>query len=206
MAQGIQFLLHILEWRTQHEAQRFGSIGVGEQFDSLIYIVFQIAEADHLAKPLLLVEHSVGTAEGLQESVIFQVLIHIERVELLGIKACEEHSDNKKKVERLHIGTLLLHAQVDVVIIGTEVVGREVGVEHAVVVVHDSLQLVCRHLIVGETLVHACLLIVLAVIGSVGKHRTDAYLRIEFLEYLVVAKQHGDRLYGKQGVEIPIVG
>ena len=78
--------------------------------------------------------------------------------------------------------------------------------EHAVVVVHDSLQLVCRHLVVGKTLVHTCLLIILTIIGSVGKHRTDAYLRIEFLEYLVVAKQHGDRLYGKQSVEISIVG
>ena len=123
--------------------------------------------------------------------MIFQVLIHIQRVEFLGIKACEEHSDNKKKVEGLHVGTLLLHAQVDVIIIGTEVVGREIGMEHAVVVVHDSLQLVCRYLIVGETLVHACLLIILAVISSVGEHRTDAYLRIEFLEYLIVAKQHG---------------
>ena len=53
---------------------------------------------------------------------------------------------------------------------------------------------------------YTCLLIILTIIGSVGKHRTDAYLRIEFLEYLVVAKQHGDRLYGKQSVEISIVG
>ena len=206
MAQGIQFLLHILEWCTQHKTQCFGSIGIAKQFDSFIHIVFQIAEAYHLAKPLLLVEHSVGTAECLQESVIFQVLIHIECVEFLGIKACEEHSDNKEKVERFHVGTLLLHAQVDVIIIGAEVVGREVGVEHAVVVVHDSLQLVCRHPVVGEAMVHASLLVILAVIGRVGKHCTDAYLRIELLEYLVVAKQHRDRLYGKQSVEIPIVG
>lgn len=57
-------------------------------------------------------------------SVVFHVLIYIERIKFLAVKTGKEHSDNKAKIKRLHIGSLLFHAQVDVIVICTEVLSR----------------------------------------------------------------------------------
>ena len=40
-------------------------VAIAEKFDGLIHLVFQVTEANHLTETLLLVQHTVGTAERL---------------------------------------------------------------------------------------------------------------------------------------------
>ena len=71
--------------------------------------------------------------------MILHVLINIERVEFLAVEASKEHSYHKAKVERLHVGLLFLHAEVDVIVIRAEVFGGETRSIHIIIVIHDGL-------------------------------------------------------------------
>ena len=57
-----------------------------------------------------------------------------------------------------------------------------------------------------KTLVHACLVVVLAFVGSVGKDCSNLDFRIQRLENLVVFEQHWHRLDGKERVELAVEG
>ena len=105
-----QFLIvgfDIIKWWTYDV---FKIIAVAEKFDGLVHLAFQVTEANHLAKTLLLVQHTVGTAEGLQQAMVLHVFVNIECVEFLAVKASKEHTDNQAKVKRLHVCLLFLHA------------------------------------------------------------------------------------------------
>ena len=124
--------------------------------------------------------------------MIFHVLIHIKRVQLFTVKACKEHSHDKTKVKRFHFRFLLFHAQVDVIVICTEVLSRKRCAEHFVIVIHDGLQLIdfaCT-VIQIRTCTHSCQFIILTSIGCIGKYCTYTNLRIQFLEYLVITDKH----------------
>ena len=104
-----QFLIvffDIIKWW----AHNFYWIAITEKFDGLIHLAFQVTEANHLTETLLLVQHTVGTAERLQQSVILHVFVNIESVEFLAVKASKEHTDNQAEVKRLHVRLLFLHA------------------------------------------------------------------------------------------------
>src|SRR5699024_9388118 len=162
----------------------------------------------NLAETLFLVQHTVRAAKRLQQSVILQVLIHIKRVELLAVKSGEEHTHYKAEVKRLHIRFLLFHAQVDVIVVGTEVFGSECSAEHFIVVVHNGLQFVrftCAFTDISPR-IHSCLLIVLATVGSVGEYSSDTDFRIQGLEYLVIADKHWHGLHSKQCVKLTVKG
>ena len=121
------------------------------------------------------------------------VLVHIQRIKFLAVKSREEHTNYQTKVKWLHIRFLFLHAEVDVVIIGTEVFGRKTGSIHFVVVIHDSLQFIrfsgtIAHIASG---IHACQRIVLTAVCGISKDCSDTNLRLEAFEYLVVTNQHG---------------
>ena len=121
------------------------------------------------------------------------VLVHIQRIKFLAVKSREEHTNHQTKVKRLHIRFLFLHAEVDVVIIGTEIFSSETGSIHFVVVIHDSLQFICfsgtlAHIASG---VHAGKCIVLTAVCCIGKDCSDTNLRLEALEYLIVTDKHG---------------
>ena len=132
--------------------------------------------------------------------MILQILIDIEGIQFLGIKACQEHSHYKQQVEWFHFGLFLLHAQVDVIIVSAEVVCSESRSEHLVVIIHDGLKFISCHILIFKSLVHASLIVVLTVISCVCEYSTDLDFRIEQLEYLVIFQEHRHRLDGKKGV------
>ena len=201
-----QFLivtLHLIEGLT-HDVFQGGAIA--EQLDRLVHLAFQVTKANHLTETLLLVKHTVGTAESLQQAMILHVFVNIESVEFLAVKASKEHTDNQAEVKRLHVCLLFLHAKVNVIVICTEVLCSETRSIHIIIVIHDGLQFVCIACAVTRktTGVHASLFVVLAAVCSVCEHRSDSDLRVEALEYLIVADEHRHRLHGKQCVKLSI--
>ena len=54
--------LHLIEGLAHNI---FKIIAVAEKFDRLVHLAFQVAEANHLTETLLLIQHTVGTAESL---------------------------------------------------------------------------------------------------------------------------------------------
>ena len=105
--QALVLLLYFFKRRTYYI---FRIVGIAEQFYRRINIVFQVTEAYDLTESFLLVQHSVGTTECLQQTVIFHILIHIKCIQLFTVETCKEHSHDKTKVKRFHIRFLLFHA------------------------------------------------------------------------------------------------
>jgi hypothetical protein len=50
------------------------------------------------------VEHAVGAGEGLDEAVVFQLLIDVEGVEVFRVEAGEEHVDDDGDVDLVRLG------------------------------------------------------------------------------------------------------
>ncbi len=63
----------------------------GEEGDGGIDGVLLLAEVEDVAVGLGGVEHAVGAGEGLDQAVMLEVLVHIERVQVFGIEAGEQH-------------------------------------------------------------------------------------------------------------------
>ena len=101
--------------------------------------LFQITEAYDFTESFLLVQHSVGTTECLQQTVIFHILIHIKCVQFFTVKTSKEHSHDKTKVKRFHICFLLFHAQVDVIIVSTKVLCCKRCAVVFIIIIHNGL-------------------------------------------------------------------
>ena len=89
-----QFLIvgfYIIKWWTDNIFYR---ISIAEKFDRLVHLAFQVTETNNLAEAFLLVQHTVGTTERLQQTMILHVFVNIESVEFLAVKASKEHTDN----------------------------------------------------------------------------------------------------------------
>ena len=203
LCQFLIVFLYLFKWWAHNI---FYWVAIAEKFDGLIHLTFQVTEANDLTETLLLVQHTVGTTERLQQAMILHVFVNIESVEFLAVEARKEHSDNQAEVKRLHVSLLFLHAEVDVIVICTEVFCSETRSIHIIIVVHYGLQLVCIACAVTckATGVHACLFVVLAAVGSICEDSSDSDLRVEALEYLVVADKHRHRLHGKQCVKLTV--
>ncbi len=78
------FLLYFVKRWTYNV---FRVVAVAEKFDGFVHLALHVTEADNLAETLFLVQYTVGTAERLKQSVILHVLVNIECVELLAVKA-----------------------------------------------------------------------------------------------------------------------
>ena len=143
--------------------------------------LFQITEAYDFTESFLLVQHSVGTTERLQQPVIFHVLIHIKRVQLFTVKACKEHSHDKTKVKRFHFRFLLFHAQVDIIIISTEILCGKRCTKVFIIIIHNGLQFICFAHIFADIFSrsHTGLFIILTIIGCVCKYCTYTDFRIQ---------------------------
>ena len=57
------------------------------------------AEVEDVAVGLGGVQHAVGAAEGLDQPVVLEVLVDVERVEVFGVEAGEEHVDDDGDVD-----------------------------------------------------------------------------------------------------------
>ena len=89
-----QFLIvgfDIIKWWSHNI---FYWVAIAEKFDRLVHLAFQVTETNNLAEAFLLIQHTVGTTERLQQTMILHVLVNIESVEFLAVKASKEHTDN----------------------------------------------------------------------------------------------------------------
>ena len=111
-------------------------------------LVLVLAEVEDVAVGLGRVENAVGAGEGLDQAVVLEVLVDVERVEVLGVEAGEEHVDDDGDVDlflalagQVAIGELLiLDALLDVLVVGVEVVDVVVRAILLVVVGDDGLE------------------------------------------------------------------
>ena len=176
--QTLVLLLYFFKRRTYYI---FRIVGIAKQFYRRINIVFQVTEAYDFTESFLLVQHSVGTTERLQQPVIFHVLIHIKRVQLFTVKACKEHSHDKTKVKRFHFRFLLFHAQVDIIIISTEILCGKRCTKVFIIIIHNGLQFICFAHIFADIFSrsHTGLFIILTIIGCVCKYCTYTDFRIQ---------------------------
>ena len=138
--------------------------------------------------------------------MVLQILINVECVQFLRIKARQEHSHDEQEVDGLHPGLALLHSLVNVIIVSAEIVRSERSTEVSIVVIHNGLQLIRLYGIGFKALIHAGLGVVLTDIGRVGKDGGNFDVRLQVLKDLVVFEQHRDRLHSKEGIEFTIEG
>ena len=77
------------------------SLRPGEQRDGGVDAVVLLAEVEDMAVRFGCVEDAVGAGESLDQAVVFEVLVDVERVEIHGVKASEEHVDDDGDVNLL---------------------------------------------------------------------------------------------------------
>ena len=154
----------------------------GEESDGRIHRLLLLAEVEDVAVRLGVVEHAVGSRERLNQSVVFEILVHVEGVEVFGIKAGEQHVHHDDDVDLLRVGQvgigvlLILDALLDVLIVEIEVVDVVVGAERRVVVGDDSLErgfLFVRCLFVVLLFLRQVFLYLLHIIVTFGGRRED---------------------------------
>ena len=120
--------------------------------------------------------------------MIFKIFINIESIELFGIEACEEHTDNKQQIQRLHLRIFFLHSLVDVIIIEPEIFNRMGCAEVVIVVIYYLLHLIGCDFRISKALVHAGSFIVLTAVCRVCEYRTDFDVGFQFLEDIIVTQ------------------
>ena len=124
------------------------SLRTGEESDGGVDAVLLLAEVEDVAVGLGRVENAVGAGEGLDQAVVLEVLVDVERVEVHGVEAGEEHVDDDGDVDLLGalagqvaVGELLvLDALLDVLVVEVEVVDVVVRAVLLVVVGDDGLE------------------------------------------------------------------
>ena len=206
------------------------SLRTGEESDGGVDAVLLLAEVEDVAVGLGRVENAVGPGEGLDQAVVLEVLVDVERVEGLGVKAGEEHVDDDGDVDLLlalagqvAVGELLvLDALLDVLVIEVKVVDVVVGAVLLVVVGDDGLErglLGLGVVLVVLLLLGEVFLDLLDVLVALRWRREDGgdlegdelgvvglALGLKLLEDLVVLDRVVDRSGGQQRVEVSVSG
>ena len=117
-----------------------------EKGDGGIDGLLLLAEIEDVAVGLGGVEHAVGARERLNQAVVLEVLVHIERVQIFGIEAGEQHVHNDGDVDFLCVGKvgigplLVFDALLHVLIVQVELADAVVGAVTGVVVGEDGLE------------------------------------------------------------------
>ena len=161
------------------------ALGAGEESNGGIDAVLLVAEVKNVAVGLGRVENAVGAGEGLDQAVMLEVLVDVERVEESGIETGQEHIDDDGDVDlfpalagQIAVGELLiLDALLDVLIIEVEIIDVVVCVKPLVVVGNDGLERVLLDLGVVPVvflLLGEILLDLLDVLVAFGGWREDA--------------------------------
>gem|GEM_PF-3150498 len=118
----------------------------GEKGDGGIDGVLLLAEVEDVAEGLGAVEHAVGAGEGLDQAVMLEVLVHIERAQVFGIEAGEEHVHHDGEVDLLRmrvvgVGPLLVFdALLHILIVEVELAEGMIGAVAGVVIGEDGLE------------------------------------------------------------------
>ena len=103
----------------------------GEECDRGVDTVLLLAEVEDVAVWLGRVEDAVGSGESLDQAMVLEVLVDVERVEVLGVEAGEQHIDNNGEVDLSPAPLsrqvaarelLVLDALLDILVVEVEVV------------------------------------------------------------------------------------
>ena len=115
----------------------------GEQGNGRIHVVLLLAEIEDVAVGLAAVEHAVGARERLDQPVVLQVLVHVQRVQVLAVKPGEQHVHHDGDVDLLRCGVigvgplLVLDALLHVLVVQVELAHGVVGAVARVVARQD---------------------------------------------------------------------
>jgi hypothetical protein len=118
----------------------------GEEGDGGIDGVLLLAEVEDVAVGLGAVEDAIGAGERLNQAVMLEVFIHIERVQVFGIEAGEEHVHHDGNVDFLRMGQvgvgplLILDAPLHILIVEVELADGVIGSKTSVILGDDPFQ------------------------------------------------------------------
>ena len=112
--EGVELLHGVLQFLDDHGgffhepdfAGLLAGLFAGEEGDGGIDGVLLLAEVEDVAVGLGGVEHAVGAGEGLDQAVVLEVLVHVERVQVFGIEAGEQHVHDDGDVDFLRGGVV----------------------------------------------------------------------------------------------------
>ena len=124
----------------------------GEEGDGGIHGLLLLAEVEDVAVGLGAVEHPVGAGKGLDETVVPQVLVHVERVQELGIEASQQHVHHDGDIDLLRgriVGIrplLVFDALLHILVVEIELAEAVIGAVAGVVIGEDGLEGFLFHL------------------------------------------------------------
>ena len=161
--------------KRAHGYQAAGIL-VAEEGKAILHLLFEVAEAYHIAAIFHGIQDAVGAAESLQQAMHLQVLVHPKGIQGLGIEAGQEHAYHDEDVY-----FLVLHAQGNVLV----VVGKALGIhtvgsaESLVIIVDGTCQKLLAHFVQAvsafRVFVFQCTdTVTFCLIGRIGKYRSDA--------------------------------
>ncbi len=114
----------------------------GEEGDGGIDRVLLLAEVEDVAVGFGAIEHAVGAGKSLNETVMLEVLVHVERVQELRVKAGEQHVHHDGDVDLLRGGEirigplLILDALLHVLVVEVELADAVIRAIAGIVVCH----------------------------------------------------------------------
>ena len=165
----------------------------GEQPQSIVLCMLDIAVGDNLSELLRHLVNSVRTAVRLHQRVPDEVLVQVKSVQRLRVEPRQHHINHQQDVHLRQI--LLLHAARDVLAVCIEGIQPECRAEHRVVVIHTAIQQLLRVLVAA--LVH----VAVGLIREDGGHAIPLVVisrLIQSLERVVVLAQRLDGVHREQ--------
>lgn len=193
----------VLEALEQHYAAGFS---VAEKRDRVLDTLLQTTEAHNVTKRLDLIQNTVSAGERLDQSVVFQVLVHPEGIQRSRVKAGEEHIDHDQQID-----LLVLHPQRQILVVALEaiVVGAVVGIEHLIIIIDRLLEKLARALIQPRGTLGILFIedtVSLFLVGGIAEDGRDLELlgRVSIhltLELIIIQLRHRDGRNRKDGVE-----
>jgi len=123
-----------------------------KQSDRGIHRLLLLAEIENVAVGFAAVQHAVGAGKGLDQAMVPEVLIHIQRVQILGVKTGEQHVHHNRDVDLvvgcLGVGfaqillrpLLIFDARLHILVVEIEVTEAVIGPVAAVVISENDLE------------------------------------------------------------------
>ena len=94
---SIVLFLDAVETWNQHDSLRF--LLIWEQGEGLVRGLFQVTEAQDITERLVCIQNTVGPWKGLNETMIFKVLVDIQGVEWFWVKTGQEHIHHEQNID-----------------------------------------------------------------------------------------------------------
>ena len=177
------------------EQDNTAGFSVAEQRDRRVHALLQVTETDDVAKGFDGIQYPVRAAEGLDETVHFQVFIHPKGVQCGCVKAGKEHIYHDQQIK-----FLVLHSQGDILVVVLELVAVSgvVGVEHLIVVPDCSVKEITAALVQGAGVLTVLLVqdaVCFLLVGSIAVNQaySQRFCRIRghlLFELLIIELSH----------------